>query len=124
MTDKYTLEGYRYSSGWAKDQRIYFAIKSKLPLEQFSVYNNDTLLQGTSGKGNAIKGLISFNQAPGTLPLKVGISPVSSKNALANIQAEIPHWNFDQVAKEEENIRANPAARASDILKKVFGGGK
>jgi hypothetical protein len=31
---------------------------------------------------------------------------------------------FDQVAKEEENIRANPAARATDILKKVFGGGK
>lgn len=29
---------------------------------------------------------------------------------------------FDQVAKEEANIRANPAARASDILKKVFGG--
>ena len=28
---------------------------------------------------------------------------------------------FDQVAKEEANIRANPAARASDILKKVFG---
>jgi Protein of unknown function (DUF4197) len=31
---------------------------------------------------------------------------------------------FDQVAKEEANIRANPAARATDILKKVFGGGK
>jgi Protein of unknown function (DUF4197) len=29
---------------------------------------------------------------------------------------------FDQVAKEEANIRANPAARATDILKKVFGG--
>jgi hypothetical protein len=28
---------------------------------------------------------------------------------------------FDQVAKEEANIRANPAARTSDILKKVFG---
>lgn len=28
---------------------------------------------------------------------------------------------FDQVAIEEANIRANPAARASDILKKVFG---
>ncbi len=28
---------------------------------------------------------------------------------------------FDQVAKEEENIRANPLARGSDILKKVFG---
>lgn len=29
---------------------------------------------------------------------------------------------FDQVAKEEMNIRANPLARTSDILKKVFGG--
>lgn len=31
---------------------------------------------------------------------------------------------FDQVAKEEANIRSNPLARGSDILKKVFGGGK
>ncbi len=29
---------------------------------------------------------------------------------------------FDQVAKEEANIRANPLARTSDILKKIFGG--
>ena len=28
---------------------------------------------------------------------------------------------FDQVAKEEANIRANPPARTSEILKKVFG---
>jgi hypothetical protein len=28
---------------------------------------------------------------------------------------------FDQVAKEEANIRANPLARSTDILKKVFG---
>jgi hypothetical protein len=28
---------------------------------------------------------------------------------------------FDQVAKEESNIRTNPGARTSDILKKVFG---
>lgn len=28
---------------------------------------------------------------------------------------------FDQVAKEEANIRANPLARTTDLLKKVFG---
>jgi len=28
---------------------------------------------------------------------------------------------FDQVAKEEANIRANPIARTSDLMKKVFG---
>jgi len=31
---------------------------------------------------------------------------------------------FTEVAKEEANIRANPLARTTDILKKVFGGGK
>lgn len=31
---------------------------------------------------------------------------------------------FDQVAKEEANIRANPLARTTDILKKVFGSNK
>jgi hypothetical protein len=29
---------------------------------------------------------------------------------------------FDQIAKEEANIRTNPLARTTDILKKVFGG--
>ena len=28
---------------------------------------------------------------------------------------------FDQIAAEEANIRANPVARTTDILKKVFG---
>ena len=30
---------------------------------------------------------------------------------------------FDQIAREEANIRANPLARTTDILKKVFGSG-
>jgi hypothetical protein len=29
---------------------------------------------------------------------------------------------FDQVAKEEINIRQNPVARTTEILRKVFGG--
>ena len=29
---------------------------------------------------------------------------------------------FDQVAKEENNIRENPLARTTDVLKKVFAG--
>ncbi|MEP6673861.1 MAG: DUF4197 domain-containing protein [Ferruginibacter sp.] len=29
---------------------------------------------------------------------------------------------FDQISKEEKNIRVNPVARTTDILKKVFGG--
>jgi predicted alpha-1,2-mannosidase len=102
QTDKYTLEGYRFSSGWAKDQRIYFAIKSSIPIEKFSVFKNDSLVEGAGSKGAFIKGLISFSQAPSLLQLKVGISPVSSKNALANILAEIPHWDLNRVVKEAQ----------------------
>jgi len=102
QVDKYTLEGYRFSKGWAKDQWIFFAIRLSEPIRHFTVYNDNTLLPGDSGKGIAVKGLISFDNAPPTLQLKVGISPVSSENALANIKAEIPGWDFNKVVKDAD----------------------
>jgi len=98
QTDAHTLKGYRISKGWAKDIRVYFAIVSSEPITKFDVYNEKTLLNEKKGKGLAIKGLISFDKTPQLLKLKVGISPVSSENALANIQAEIPGWDFQKVA--------------------------
>ncbi|HWZ16525.1 MAG TPA: GH92 family glycosyl hydrolase [Mucilaginibacter sp.] len=99
QTDQYTIEGYRFSKGWAKNQWLFFAIRSSLPLPKFNVYDDDKLLEGNSGKGTAIKGLISFDSPPATLKLKVGISPVSAANALANIDAEIPGWDLREVAQ-------------------------
>ncbi|RBQ07887.1 GH92 family glycosyl hydrolase [Pedobacter miscanthi] len=103
QVDDFTFKGYRASSGWAKTQLIYFAIKSSIAIKDFSVYNGDKLIQGKSGKDKAIKGLISFERAPGLLQLKIGISPVSAENALANITAEVPDWNFDHVVKAAED---------------------
>lgn len=94
-----TYVGYRFSKGWANDQRLYFAIKTSVPIPQFAVYNEAQQLTGKKGQGLAIKGLFSFPKTPGTLLLKVGISPVSSQNALANIQAEIPGWDFAKVQR-------------------------
>ncbi|SHN17615.1 GH92 family glycosyl hydrolase [Chitinophaga sp. CF418] len=92
--DDYTLVGYRLSKGWAEDQRLWFAIRSSVPLKDFQVFNGDEKLAGTEGKGKNIKGVISFDKAPAQAMLKVGISPVSSENALANINSEIPSWDF------------------------------
>jgi predicted alpha-1,2-mannosidase len=102
QVDDYTFKGYRVSSGWAKTQVIYFAIKSSLTVKNFTVYNDNGLLEGKAGKGNAIKGLMSFDKAPALLQLKVGISPVSAENALANITAEIPGWNFIKVIQQAD----------------------
>lgn len=97
QVDDFTFKGYRRSSGWAKNQLIFFAIKSAIPIKNFALYNDKNLLPGHTGKGKAIKGLMSFDQAPASLLLKVGISPISPENALMNIEAEIPDWNFEGI---------------------------
>lgn len=126
QVDQFTLEGRRFSSGWAKDQRLYFAIRTSEPVARFAVYDHDKLLDGTEGQGTGIKGLISFpNGAPSTLQLKIGISPVSPENALANIEAEIPHWDFQQVtalaaAKWEKELSRIQIETSSEADKRMF----
>ncbi|MDB5121803.1 MAG: sugar hydrolase [Sphingobacteriales bacterium] len=102
QTDQYTLKGYRFSAGWAKEQQVFFAIRFSKPIQKFAVYDSAKLLVGKQGKGNAIKGMISFDESPGKVQFKVGISPVSSNNALANIEAEIPNWNLENVVKQAD----------------------
>ena len=102
LADSVTLKGYRFSKGWAKDQRVYFAIRSATPIRNFRVFDDSVRLEGTQGSGKAIKGLISWDNNPSLLQLKVGISPVSPDNALANIDAEIPGWDFNEVVRQAD----------------------
>lgn len=102
QVDDTTFKGYRFSKGWADDQRLYFAIKISKPITDFVTYDNDSSLNKKSGKGKAIKGLINLANFTGVLDLKVGISPVSAENALANIKAEIPGWNFAETVKSAD----------------------
>lgn len=102
QVDKYTIKGYRSSEGWAKKQQVFFAIRSSVPMEHFSVYDDAKPISGKKGKGAAVKGIISFDQSPGTMMLKVGISPVSAENALKNIQSEIPDWDFEKVVRQAD----------------------
>jgi predicted alpha-1,2-mannosidase len=100
-----TLSGYRFSKGWAPDQRIYFAAVFSKPIQKFESFQvTDTLGTTTpASKGNRIKGVASFATTAGEkVKLKVGISPVSTGNALANIKAEVPHWNFEQVVADAD----------------------
>jgi predicted alpha-1,2-mannosidase len=102
QVDANTLKGYRFSSGWAKEQQVFFAIRFSQPIQKLDLYDNDKPLEGKSAKGLAMKGLISFDKSPGTVQFKVGISPVSQDNALANIDAEIPDWDFGAIVKQTE----------------------
>jgi len=101
QTDEFTLKGHRFSSGWAKEQQVFFAIRSSKSIKNLTIYNDDKPLSGKKGQGVSVKGVIGFDQGD-IVQLKVGISPVSAENALANINAEIPAWNFNEIVKEAD----------------------
>ncbi|MCJ8209822.1 GH92 family glycosyl hydrolase [Mucilaginibacter sp. RS28] len=91
-----TIAGYRFSTGWAPDQRIYFSAVFSKPIKNFSVYDSTVVKPGTSFQSAKAKGVVTFATKAGEKVLiKVGISPVSEVNAFENIKAELPGWNFN-----------------------------
>ncbi len=100
--DDSTIGGYRFSQGWASDQRVFFAIKLQTPAASFDIYDGNNKLDSVSGKGRGIKGVINLASSSRPVLIKLAISPVSIENALANIDAELSDWNFDGVVDQAQ----------------------
>jgi len=80
-----SISGYRLSTGWAKDQRVYFYSEFSKPISV--VKDQDTIVYFT------------FENDGAPLLIKTGMSAVSVENAKANLRAEIPDWNFNGVVR-------------------------
>ena len=115
--DARTIVGKRFSTGWARDQRLFYAIKSSVDLGTIRVFEGEKEFDASKGNGVAIRGFASFDQSPGEVLLKVGVSPVSIENALQNIEAEVPHWDFGKVAAEAKE-KWNKELQVIDIATK------
>ena len=92
VVDENRIEGYRYSSGWANDQKVYFVAEFSKPFESFEIHNTHY-------------GRAAFTTSAGEqILLKVAISPVSVEGARANMAAEMPSWPAieDVVANAEQ----------------------
>lgn len=99
--DDHTYTGYRHSRGWAPDQKLFFAIKLSVAPESLILFNKNGEEILNRSEDKAMKAVFTFvGQGKKEVLLKVGISPVSEDNALANIETEVPHWDFDKVVKE------------------------
>ncbi|WP_158797199.1 GH92 family glycosyl hydrolase [Pedobacter sp. L105] len=125
QVDPTTLVGYRYSAGWAKDQRLYFAIKLSQPIDHLVLYDSTVVVPGVAGKAVRMKAVLNFKSInKNVLQLKVGISPVSYENALANITAEAPGWSFDEIVAQSTSKWNKELSKiqikGSDDVKKVF----
>ena len=81
------LGGYRFSRGWANNQKIFFWAEFSRPSEQFSIAGNPNY--GYYGLGKTDEGE--------QVLVKVALSPVSIEGAKANMAAELPGWDFEAV---------------------------
>ncbi len=128
LIDENTITGKRFSSGWAKRQELFFAIRCSLPIKDFGIYEGDqgeNVVAAKSSTAKKLRGLVTFAESPKEVMFKVGISPVSAENALENLETEIPDWDFDkvrQVAREkwEKGFQKIKIETPNDADKKAF----
>ncbi|WP_242202176.1 GH92 family glycosyl hydrolase [Aestuariivivens insulae] len=100
-----TIEGYRKSTGWAKDQRAYFQIQVSKPFDTYQIFKNDTLVSSNSVKGKNTKIILSYHTLEGeTIILKTGLSTANIEGARKSLSIEAPHFNFETYKQQADSI--------------------
>ena len=107
------VTGYRITSGWARTRFIYFAMVFSKPIRKYGFHDNEKLIyKGFWRKfnqeenfpemaGKNVTAWFDFDtKDDGELKIKFAISTVSTEGALKNLEAEIPHWDFDKTRTE------------------------
>ena len=91
-----TVQGYRYSDGWARDQRIYFRTRFSKP---FASMQLDTAAIEKDGKRVGTSAIARFDFRTGEgeqILVSTAISGVSMEGAARNLAAEVPDDDFDK----------------------------
>ena len=106
------VTGFRYSTGWAKDQKVFFAAEFSRSVKQ------------VQQEGDSLS-VFSFDNNGSPLLLRVGLSAVSVEGAKANLRAEMNHWNFaslvaDADRKWEEQLQKMHISGGTPAEQSVF----
>ena len=112
VIDSNTIIGYRHSTEWARDQRIYYFLKFSSPIIK-TTFNDEKDVVG-----------LSFGELKKPLLVKASISAVDTAGAIANSN-EIIDWDFDRVKKEAQNTWNNELSKIeittnSNSKKEIF----
>ena len=110
-----TITGYRQTKGWARDKKVFFAVKFSKPFKSYGHKKYDkTTYDGFYRRfkqdenfpemgGKDIRAYFNFNSSEGEIiKMKFALSSVSSAGAMKNMEAEIPHWDFNKTKEETQ----------------------
>jgi predicted alpha-1,2-mannosidase len=104
-----TVTGFHLASGWGPDRPLYFAAKFSRPFDDFTIYsdghpvlyNTYRFRSSREASGANLRFLAKYKtKKDEPILVKVGISAISAANAMKNLDAEIPAWDFDGVVRE------------------------
>jgi len=121
IVGKNQVEGFRYSSAWAKDQRIYFVLQFSKDFKSYDLNVNGKINNNLDIKhADSIKVFFNFDLDDNRqILVKVGISSVDIEGAKENLKKELKNWNFDEVLKSSDNKWQKQLDKIQ-----VFGGNK
>jgi len=109
-----TVTGFRETRGWAPGRQLYFAMRFSQPVSGHELHDSETEIpykgfpppadraprERAQIEGRLLVGAFDFSALPGgTLLVKVAISPVSEESAIANLDADLPGWDFDAMRR-------------------------
>jgi len=89
QTSPRSISGYRYSSGWARDQKVFFVME----------FQQDVTLEKLNGDTTGIISAPNVAGPNSPIVVKVGLSAVSIENAKENLAKENPGWDFYGIAR-------------------------
>ena len=106
-----TITGYRITRGWAPGRHLYFALRFSQSLTGHALYDrgDNVPYKGFPPpaskapslrariQGRDLVAVFDFGALKAPLVAKIAISPVSEANAIRNLDAGMPGWNFDAV---------------------------
>ena len=94
--DSVTIQGYRFSDGWARDQHIYFRTRFSKPFKAMQLDTAAIIKDGKQIGMSAIARFDFHNTAGEQILVTTAISGVSMEGAVRNLAAEVPEDNFDK----------------------------
>jgi predicted alpha-1,2-mannosidase len=107
IESNHEISGYRGNNGWAKGKTLYFVIESSQPFKSVGLEVNEKPLPDgqREATGKNVRAHLDFQTTAGEqIILRIGLSPTSVEDAMKNLRAEIPDWNFDGVRSAARNV--------------------
>ena len=96
QVDDHSISGFRHSTGWARNQMVFFYAEFSRPFDSVELIRKDVRVSREATEEQVRFGRFGFKTAEGEqILVKVALSSVSEEGARANMAAELPGWDFD-----------------------------